>query len=124
MNYFTPETDPLLFGCSCGRPECDAPKPHPTLIQMLNIMRGLYGVAISVNSGPRCAHHNGEVGGEADSAHLTGEAADLACHGGEARFAMVEAARHAGFKRIGVGFTLVHVDMADRPAALWPYEHK
>ena len=44
---------------------------------VLDPLRERYGKPIVVNSGYRCAKHNKEVGGVANSQHLRGEAADI-----------------------------------------------
>ena len=44
---------------------------------VLDPLRERYGKPIVVNSGYRCAKHNKEVGGVANSQHVKGEAADI-----------------------------------------------
>ena len=44
---------------------------------VLDPLRERYGKPIVVNSGYRCAKHNAEVGGVANSQHVKGEAADI-----------------------------------------------
>ena len=113
------------FLCRCGRPECDALKaPARALVVMLEIMRGLYGEPLVVTSGLRCPAWNAHEHGEPDSEHLTGEGADLACRRSGERWAMLEAARHAGFLRLGLGRDFLHVGMGPEPRAqrvLWTY---
>lgn len=123
--YFKPATDPKLFKCSCGRDECDAPAPNPQLVEMLDVMRHLYGKPIAVESGPRCRFWNEKKDGEPDSEHLYGDGADLACFTSQQRWAMFEAARLAGFRRIGVGPNFLHVGISERPEhpreVMWTY---
>lgn len=112
MAFFTAATDPHLFHCPCDRKACDAPPPTDAFLQQLNLMRAFYQRPIRVTSGPRCAVHNQRVGGEAHSAHLLGTAADLYCPTTPARWLMLEAARHADFRRLGIGKDFLHVDVA------------
>ncbi len=106
MNYFTPKGDPFLFNCPCG--ECDV-APSKQLISLLNKARRSAGIPFVVTSGPRCPSHNTDVGGAPGSDHLTFEAADVSCLSSTQRFAIVQAGLEAGFTRIGIGKTFVHL---------------
>lgn len=76
MRWFQPEE----YRCRCGRPECDAPRElHPELAAKLDILRDSLGHPLIITSGLRCRVRNAEVGGAADSRHLTGRAVDVAC---------------------------------------------
>jgi hypothetical protein len=48
------------------------------LVDALQCVRDAWGRPMQVNCGYRCPAHNHAVGGAPDSAHLTGEAADIA----------------------------------------------
>lgn len=113
MSFFTEQTDPKLFHCSCGRPECDAPPPSKDLLSRLELLRYRVERPIVVTSGPRCAWYNSQpsVGGAEDSDHVTGEGADLAAPDSRTRYALL-AANFRGtpiFRRVGVGRDFVHV---------------
>jgi uncharacterized protein YcbK (DUF882 family) len=96
------------FTCKCGRAECDAPLlPDPTLVAALETMRRKLGRAINITSGIRCAYWNAKQGGVANSAHVTGHAADIACPDSRYRYELLHV---LDFKRIGIGATFVHVD--------------
>ncbi len=110
--WFSEQTDPALFRCPCGRPDCGAPAPTPTLLARLNLAREFLGAPIIVTSGVRCAVHNAAVGGVQDSEHTEGDGADLACAGSAARYALVEALRKAGFRRLGLYPRHVHVGVS------------
>lgn len=120
--FFSPETDPRLFQCGCGREDCPAPPPRPGLLDALDRIRRRLGRPVVVTSGPRCPDYNARVGGAPDSAHLDGDAADLACPSSAARYALVAAATQE-VDRIGVGTSFVHVDVGPRRPrpALWLY---
>jgi zinc D-Ala-D-Ala carboxypeptidase len=53
----------------------------PLLLVGLEWLRRLVGKAVTINSGYRCGGHNQAVGGEADSQHMEGRAADIAVAG-------------------------------------------
>ncbi len=102
--------DSSEFACQCG---CGYDTPNPELIRMLQVARDLYGKPIRITSGCRCIKHNRNVGGTANSAHISGMAADIATPTGKERFLIIKALLEAGFTRIGINFSknFVHVDV-------------
>ena len=79
-------------------------------LQMLDRARGLAGVPFKINSGYRTAAHNKKVGGVRASAHTLGLAADIHCTDTRNRCHIVSALMEAGFNRIGISATFIHVD--------------
>ena len=79
-------------------------------LQMLDRARGLAGVPFKINSGYRTAAHNKKVGGVRGSAHTLGLAADIHCTDSRNRCHIVSALMEAGFNRIGISATFIHVD--------------
>lgn len=79
-------------------------------VERLDKMRDSMGMPLSVVSGFRTPAHNNAVGGEPNSAHLRGLAVDFAAIGSSSRAAIVIAAVRAGFNRIGIGTSFVHLD--------------
>jgi hypothetical protein len=74
------------FACRC----CGHGAAKPKLIAALEWVRRDWGQPMTVTSGFRCAKHNAEVGGAPNSAHLTGDAADISDAGGAIRAWMTE----------------------------------
>ena len=113
------------FLCKCGRQECDAPLlPHPQLVNKLEDLRVKIGFhPIKINSGLRCSWYNNKEGGKKDSAHLIGQAADLACPDSITRYEMMLAIPHI-FSRFGIGKTFIHVDISTilDQKVCWLYE--
>lgn len=70
------------FECKCGCGEADV---SPFLIEVLQRLRDVLGVKITVTSGRRCAAHNAAVGGAKNSQHLQGLAADIRAEGWTAK---------------------------------------
>lgn len=97
------------FLCPCGLCSPMDFQIHPDLIERLQAARDEYGKPIYITSGFRCTAHNARVGGEADSAHLTGFAADIACTNSTQRFLLVRILI-LHFDRIYVGPDYIHVD--------------
>lgn len=93
------------------------------LLQMLDITREIYGKPITINSGFRTEEHNIKVGGTPNSSHLKGLAADLACTTSGDRWDLLDSLIKAGFNRIGIAKTFIHVDIdPDKPPFLiWTY---
>lgn len=92
-------------------------------LEMLQKMRDIMDSPIFITSYWRSPEDNKKVGGVNGSAHLKGYAFDLRCRNGSERRALVSAALCAGFRRIGVAKTFVHVDCdPDLPQfVLWTY---
>lgn len=71
------------FRCQCGGKYCNGFPVEPTeeIARTVNEIRRRLGVPVSIvdagGSGVRCPIHNANVGGVANSNHLTGNAADL-----------------------------------------------
>jgi uncharacterized protein YcbK (DUF882 family) len=88
-------------------------------------MRDGYGRPIKISSGFRCEDHNVSVGGATNSAHLTGDAVDIAVSSSKQRFALIREAIYAGFVRIGVsrqGFIHVDVSVSNPQNVMWVYD--
>lgn len=94
------------------------------LITRLQAMRSYLGMPIVIKSGFRTVAHNRRVGGKATSAHLTGQAVDITCIGSNERFHILQAAFYAGFDRIGVQNSFIHLDVSSTlpQGVLWLYD--
>jgi zinc D-Ala-D-Ala carboxypeptidase len=92
-------------------------------LQLLDNARELYGKPMAINSGFRTEAHNQKVGGTANSSHLKGLAADIACTTSAERWDMIDSLMKAGFNRIGIAKTFIHVDIDESktPFLIWTY---
>ena len=79
-------------------------------LEMLDEARGLANLPFVINSGFRTPEHNKKVDGKENSSHLAGYAADIACSDSRSRFIIIDALIQAGFTRIGVAKSFIHVD--------------
>jgi len=94
------------FDCPC----CGKNGMKRGTMDRFDLARDLAGVPFHINSGYRCAKHNKEVGGNLDSPHLRGYAADIAVSGSRNRWKIRKALIDAGFKRIGTCKDFLHAD--------------
>lgn len=66
------------FECQCG---CGTDTVDAELLFILDDLRSLLGVPVTITSGYRCEIHNKDVGGANNSQHLIGKAADIRVNG-------------------------------------------
>jgi len=102
------------LACPC----CGEIHMDKKFMQLLERTRMYAQIPMNVNSGYRCEKHNAdpEVGGKPNSSHLRGKAADIAIATSSQRFTILAAAIKAGFTRIGIGKTFIHLDSDDTKA--------
>ena len=79
-------------------------------LEMLDNARHMAGIPFIINSGYRTKEHNRKVGGRSNSAHLAGFAADISATTSRQRMWIVGSLLEAGFNRIGIASTFIHVD--------------
>jgi uncharacterized protein YcbK (DUF882 family) len=120
MGDLSPHFSTSEFVCRCG---CGRVFIEPELIQTLEAIREYAGFPVVITSGFRCPDHNAAAGGTPQSAHLTGEAADISISSSHRRFKFIEAAIMAGVSRIGVGRNILHIDVSKRlpQEVIWGY---
>lgn len=113
------------FACKCG---CGLDSVQPTFVNRLQTAKDYLKTKgqdypLVIKSGLRCEAHNKAVGGEANSSHMTGWAADIACAGNVDRYFLHLALMMGGFTRIGVDKQYLHVDCdpAKPPYREWVY---
>ena len=98
------------------------------VIQALDIARDIYGYPMVITSGFRTIAHNRSLiergyAASPNSSHLLGWAVDIAVPNSQRRFLMVEALLDAGFHRLGLGKSFIHVDLDPNktPNCIWTY---
>ena len=94
-----------------------------TFVGMLDNARESSSVPFKINSAYRSEKHNQRVGGKKNSSHLVGKAADISCTDSRSRWIIISALQKAGFNRIGIAKTFIHVDSDEDKAAdvIWTY---
>lgn len=75
IKYFDREE----FECHCGGKYCDGfpAEPSQVLVRVADRVREHFGAPAIASSGVRCKTHNANVGGVANSKHLSGKAMDF-----------------------------------------------
>lgn len=114
LKHFTLEE----FACPC----CGQIKMAGELLEMLDKARDISCTSYEVTSGFRCTRHNAAVGGSATSSHLHGFATDIKVMTDRQREALLKGMINAGFRRIGIGRTFIHMDIDPaKQGAVWLY---
>lgn len=112
------------FACQ-GKDCCGGSSPIDSrLVDALQLFRDKIGKPLKVNSGFRCITHNAIVGGEPDSQHTKGYAADIAIVDGMTVEQMRGTAETIGaFQYGGIGLynTFIHLDVRPDGPARWDY---
>lgn len=98
------------FVCKCGKCGMGIADINYKALGKLAVARDIAGIPFKLVSAVRCPTHNKAVGGEKNSAHMRGYAFDVAAPTSSQRMTIVKAAIAAGFPRIGVYSTFVHMD--------------
>ena len=93
------------------------------LLLKLETARVIAGIPFTINSSWRSKAANERVGGKSNSAHLRGNAVDIACANSSDRHAILNACIVVGITRIGIANTFIHIDVdKDLPNnVIWTY---
>ena len=104
------------FRCPC----CGKDSIDKLFLERLEIARGIAGVPFIVTSGVRCQRHNKEVGSTSRN-HVECHAADISATSGPERGKILKGLYKAGFTRVGIHDTFIHVDDMDLVESCWLY---
>lgn len=109
-------------------PNSGAANMDNNFLSMLDSARGIAGIPFKISSGFRSRNYNqslSERGYKAspNSSHLKGKAADIVCSTSAERWIIVKALQEAGFNRIGIAKTFIHIDNDDSKTkdVIWTY---
>ena len=116
------------FTCPCKSAECNGTPMNNDFIILLDIARDLAKTPFVITSGIRCKEYNNDLiirGYKAskNSSHLKGVAADISCKDSLTRFKIINGLLLAGFSRIGISDTFIHVDLDldKQQNVIWTY---
>lgn len=111
---------PLEFTCCV--PRCDIQDMDAAFLAMLDNAREYAGLPFVLNSCYRSVEYEKSKGRTGLSSHCKGCAADIRCTDSRKRFVIVNALIAAGFQRIGIAKTYIHVDSdPDKRPSIWLY---
>lgn len=122
--YLTKHFRQSEFTCRCRQPTCDAKPMNSEFMALLEQLRTAWGKAMLPTSGQRCGPWNARMGGAPKSQHLEGRAADFWFQDTNELRQFVEAAEKVGFRGLGKGRHLVHLDNRTGEPARWIYRDK
>ncbi len=102
--------------------ECEKNMDEDFLAKLDNA-RVIADIPFIINSAWRSPEHNKKVGGKPNSSHLKGLAVDIKIENSRQRFIVLQALIAAGFTRIGIAKTFIHVDGDNEkdPRVTWLY---
>ena len=100
-------------------PHCNASNLSSELVNTVKVLENSLGFELIITSGLRCLDCNKLAGGVSSSAHLKGEAVDIALTGynntdtiSSMRFKILSKALLIGIVRCGDGATFLHIDVS------------
>ena len=110
-------------------PNSGAANMDNNFLSMLDNARGIAGIPFKISSGFRTDNYNQSLSARGysaspNSSHLKGEAADIVCKSSKDRWTIITALQEAGFKRIGIASSFIHVDSSDlwkNSPVIWTY---
>ena len=101
-------------------PSCKLSDMDEFTLWQLDKARDLAGIPFILNSAYRSVSYEKSKGRKGTSSHCKGYAVDLRCKSSHIRLQMVSALINAGFTRIGIYPTFIHVDAdPDKVSAIW-----
>jgi len=104
-------------------PPCSLQDMNQSMMKRLDYARKIAGIPFVINSAYRTPEYEKAHGRKGTSSHTLGRAVDIRCNTDENRFKIVGALQQAGFNRIGIGKTYIHVDDSPihKPYVIWTY---
>lgn len=113
--------DTRAFRCPCGQTTCAAPRaPAEALLAKLDLLHYLLQRPLVLVGGLRCAAHHAALGGDPESGHLDGTAADIAIASPKERWHLLAAVFGSDpplFHGVGLGPAWLHVSLAPSRSA-------
>lgn len=108
-----------LGGCT---PPCEVKDMDAAFLEKLLFAQKMCGKKFLINSAYRSLAHEKKMGRNGRSSHCKGLAVDIATGTHDQRLYIVASLLLAGFRRIGVARTFIHVDDdPDKVTSMWLY---
>lgn len=104
-------------------PACSLQDMNQWTMDRLDAVRAMAGIPLVLNSAFRSKEWEKKQGRTGTSAHCEGRAVDIRCNTSRNRWLIVRAAIQAGFTRIGIGKTYIHLDdsLTHEDCVIWHY---
>ena len=104
-------------------PSCSLSDMDENFMELLDECRDFAGIPFVINSAYRSVDWEMKHGRQGTSQHCFGKAVDLRCRTNAERYRIVASLLVAGFKRIGIGASFIHVDIGypDAQPIIWTY---
>lgn len=104
------------------KPACSIEDMDESFMNRIETARIIAGIPFILNSAYRTREYEISRGRTGGSSHCKGCAVDISCISTRNRQIMVSALIKAGFTRIGIAKTFIHVDYdTDKTDAIWLY---
>lgn len=103
-------SDYLSVSLGTAMPKCSVSDMDEDFLDKLLFAQKLCGRKFRITSAFRTVAYEKSKGRSGRSAHCLGKAVDISTTDSKSRYVVVAALLHAGFNRIGIGKTFVHVD--------------
>lgn len=104
-------------------PSCQISDMNDELLERLDTARAYLGAPIRINSAYRSKEYELSHKRSGTSSHTKGLAVDISCNTSEYRLQLIKSLFRAGFRRIGVAKSFIHVDIdKSKPHSFWLYD--
>lgn len=103
-------SDYLSVSLGTAMPKCSVSDMDEEFLGEQKFIQKLCGRKFRITSAFRTVAYEKSKGRSGRSAHCLGKAVDISTTDSKSRYVVVAALLHAGFNRIGIGKTFVHVD--------------
>lgn len=97
-------------------PDCEQSELSPVLLDYIRMAQKMAGFQFTITSAFRSQEYECSKGRKGSSSHCKGLAVDVSTKDSHTRFKVVAAALYAGFPRIGIGNSFVHLDIDESKA--------
>lgn len=105
-------------------PACSLSDMDEEFMELLDECRDFAGIPFIINSAYRTPEYEKKKGRTGKSMHCQGKAVDIRCVTDGYRYRIIASLLVAGFRRIGIGNTFIHVDTGypNSEPIIWTYK--
>lgn len=104
-------------------PSCSIDDMDEGFLKRLDTARSYSQYPFLITSAFRSVAYEREKKRDGKSSHTKGVAVDINCRDSVRRLVIIQSLLRAGFRRIGISSTFIHVDYdLDKPQCIWLYD--